>query len=305
MISSRIKWPFPNVNTDPWYEAFFDMIEAQDATAYASREDRQFVIMGGGTVTFVKVTDTLSWSAEFEITSGPSGYLWTIPAGSVTVLDGQVVYLPLVRAPITNTAVVPTAASRVPSDDTSVIMGVRMDDRIYFRNGACIADGSPGSLFTTATDWAHPGTIGSVTPNTGDFTDVTAQTIDVINSVPGAIATFVSVVNPVATISDKGLGLAAVSMDDTLATSYSLPAYVSTFVINAITAPFTVHLPVTGSAGQRHNIKVFRASTQPVTVDGFTLGSGNNIEGVPNMLLAAPQSVTVEYDMTNSEWVII
>ena len=50
--SDRLLWPYPSASDDPWYEKFVSLVKAQDASAYASREDRQTILGGGSTLYF-------------------------------------------------------------------------------------------------------------------------------------------------------------------------------------------------------------------------------------------------------------
>lgn len=142
-----MKWPFPAENQDPWFDSFEDMVSAVDASGHAAREDRNVWMGGGGTVSWDATLSTLSWTEDLEIYSTEVGFLHTIPAGNVSLQDGQLFYVDLVRRPTGNVTVSPTAASQVPSTDTALAIAIRRGDDIYFRFGAKIADGESFDIF--------------------------------------------------------------------------------------------------------------------------------------------------------------
>ena len=141
--SPRMEWPIPTENQNPWYEAFVALVSAQDASAFAAREDRQIIMLGGGTVSWT--APTLTWDAPISLTAPIEGFLWTIQAGSVTIEDGQALYATLVRGPTANTAVAVAVGSQVPSSDQALVLAVRVGTRLYFRTGLSLASGGSAS----------------------------------------------------------------------------------------------------------------------------------------------------------------
>ena len=142
-LSPRQKWSYPNENQDPWWPAYQAQINAQDASVYSLREDKNAVLMGGGTFTFDATGSTLDWSDTIELLAAPTGRLWQAPAGVVSMTEGSILFVTLPRAPIQNTGIsigVTNALPDVLMDDRLVI-GVRRNDRVYFRNGSVLGDG--------------------------------------------------------------------------------------------------------------------------------------------------------------------
>ena len=140
-LSPRLRWPVPEENQDPWYPTFTFMVQAMDASAYASREDRHLIFLGGGDVCFDAGTNSLSWSAPIYILAAISGFFWTIPAGSLTIAEGQLAYMDLARAPTQNTAVELTVTTKVPNSDIALIFCIRKNDRVVFHNGVVLVAG--------------------------------------------------------------------------------------------------------------------------------------------------------------------
>lgn len=145
--TTKMMWPFPAIDQDPWYESFSSMVSAMDASGYAAREDRQLLLGGGGIVEFTSSSGLLSWGANFEIFSTVSGFVFTIPAGSVTLVDGEVAYAVVTRAPTQNLTLSMIVANTVPNTDGALIFGVRRGSSVYWRNGSKSDDGIPGNIF--------------------------------------------------------------------------------------------------------------------------------------------------------------
>lgn len=96
--SNRMNWPFPTENQTPWYEAFEDLIAAQDTSSFAARDDRNLVIAGGGNLSWTVATSTFQWTADIRVLSPITGGLLTIPAAALVLDDGDAVFVNLVRA---------------------------------------------------------------------------------------------------------------------------------------------------------------------------------------------------------------
>ena len=199
--SPRMEWPIPTENQNPWYEAFVAFISAQDSSAFAAREDRQIIMLGGGVVSWA--APTLTWTSVFRLTAPIEGFLWEVPIGSVTIEDGEALYATLVRGPTSNMTVSVAVASQVPSSDQAIVLAVRVGTRIYFRTGLSLGDGESASggvspsgqsnfwgVFATAADL--PNVAGSSTQSVALTVGATAYNIvdsttyQCTNATPGA-----------------------------------------------------------------------------------------------------------------------
>lgn len=137
--SPRMGWPYPSENEQPWFEIFEDFIRALDASAYAGREDRNLILMGGGTVSWDGTT--LSWSEPIEVLSPNTGLLAQIPAGSISPNDGQVVRGDIPRAIGINTSMALGLASFAANNNNSILFAIRRGTRVYWRNGLLMESG--------------------------------------------------------------------------------------------------------------------------------------------------------------------
>lgn len=146
--SPRMKWPYPNENVDPWFDAFEDMVAQIDASSYSSREDRQLVMAGGGVFSFDSVAETLDWDDTLEVLSPVTGFRMDLAADSVNIADGQVLYVNLTRSPTVNVTVSALVADQVPSTDDAYVIAIRRGTTVYFRHGMALSSGVSKNLFT-------------------------------------------------------------------------------------------------------------------------------------------------------------
>lgn len=145
--TKQMIWPYPNKDSDPWFEAFETMVAAMDASGYAAREDRNIIFGGGGDVIWDAGTGTLTWADPIVAYSMISGFKLSAPAGSLIVPDNQVIYINLTRHPQTNASLAVTTASTVPNTDAAMILAVRVGATIYWRWGSKIETGETLNLF--------------------------------------------------------------------------------------------------------------------------------------------------------------
>jgi hypothetical protein len=142
--STKMLWPYPNQDQDPWYDAFVAFVAAMDSSVYMSREDRQLVIHGGGSISF---TDpTLTWTAPIYVFSPATGFYAQIAAGSASITAGQVAYIDMPRSMTANQTVTLTVANQAPNTDTALVLAVRLGTQVIFRTGVFVNDGSIAAL---------------------------------------------------------------------------------------------------------------------------------------------------------------
>ena len=133
--SPRMQWPYPAENKNPWYESFEGLVAAMDASAYAAREDRQLLLAGGGTVYWNSAASTLQWDDTIRVVSPITGFASQVAAGSVSIVDGESLYLSIIRAPTRNVTIEVVVAAQVPSSDRALVLCSRIGTQIYWRNG--------------------------------------------------------------------------------------------------------------------------------------------------------------------------
>jgi hypothetical protein len=149
--SPRMRWSYPAEGQNPFFESFESMIAAQDASVFSTVEDRNVLVMKGGILSFNALSGLLSWTDAIELNSAVTGFLWSIASSSITMADGDYLFLRLARNPITNTTLTLEVASKLPSNDLDrpLVLGIRRGDRIYFRDGKILIDSQSVALFST------------------------------------------------------------------------------------------------------------------------------------------------------------
>lgn len=133
--SPRMQWPVPSEGQDPWYQAFVSMLNAIDASAFASREDRNLILAGGGSVSWNATTGVLTWSAPLRLLSASTGFFNELPAGTAVLQNGQILYGSVTRLPGGNVSMSPQVAGAVPGSDSLVALCIRIGSKLYWRNG--------------------------------------------------------------------------------------------------------------------------------------------------------------------------
>ena len=150
--SGRMGWPVPDEGVDPWYDAFLGLVGAVDTSGFASRENAGILMTGGGQLSLNSTTGVMTWQSDINIFAPITGYLWTLPGpeitggGTVTIQNGQVLYVNLNRAPTGNTTLGVLTASQIPNTDNAFLLGIRIGTKVYFRNGAVLTAGSPADV---------------------------------------------------------------------------------------------------------------------------------------------------------------
>lgn len=97
--------------------------------------------MGGGNLTWVQGTSTLAWTSDIQILSTITGHTLTVAADSLTLDDGEIAYVNVVRSPTTSSTRTPQVSSQIQSSDNAYLLAIRVGGNVYFRNGQRLADG--------------------------------------------------------------------------------------------------------------------------------------------------------------------
>ena len=148
--TNKMLWPYPAKDTDPWFENFESMVTAMDSSGYAAREDRNLLLSEGGLVSFTASSGLLAWDASIVLLSPISPFKLTLPAGSVTLLDGERLYVNVTRAPSSSASLSSYVAAQVPNTNDAMLLAVRSGSDVYFKNGSRVADGDSKTLFESA-----------------------------------------------------------------------------------------------------------------------------------------------------------
>lgn len=151
------QWPTPNEHEDPFFESFQALVEAQDSSVFAAKENTETVLSGGGVVSWDAGSGELTWAATIEIPATMAGFLWQLPAGDATIPDGSVLYVSLTHPPVSNVTLAAAVGSQLPVGDPYFLIAIRRGTSVYFRNGAVLKDGQSVALFTGGTAFGSVG----------------------------------------------------------------------------------------------------------------------------------------------------
>lgn len=150
--TSRMSWPYPSEHLRRWYSSFEDFAGAQDASAFAARVDRNQLVIGGGELTFTLSTGALAWAEDIDFPSPITGFKQTLIPASVNMIEGDYLYVSMVRNPLTNQTLTPTVSQQVPSSDNDFVIAIRVNNRLYFRNGLVLRANETYEVFASPTN---------------------------------------------------------------------------------------------------------------------------------------------------------
>jgi len=147
--TARLNLEYPAEYQDPWFQIFERFVNGLDAALYAGREDRNLILLGGGTVAWDATAEELSFSLDIVITSPQTGYAMSLSTAEspITIQDGQVLYVDLSRGATGAASLTPYVGNVVPSSNNAFMLAVRRGTIVYFRNGRGFADGDSGTLY--------------------------------------------------------------------------------------------------------------------------------------------------------------
>lgn len=148
--TDRMGFPFPSQNKDPYFNDFESMMRALDAAGFAGREDRNIFVVSTATFTYAAFTGLLTWGDEIDIFVATTGRLLVVPAGSVNLLDGQVLWVDLVRGSLSNQTLVAQVSSTIPSSNTALILAFRFGTLVLFRGSRVLLDGESGAVLSVS-----------------------------------------------------------------------------------------------------------------------------------------------------------
>jgi len=149
---ARMGWTFPSEGDDPWFNGLKQFFQQLDAAGFAYSENTNVIPMSGGIFSFVASTNQLTWGTAIELSSFTSGFTASITAGSLTITDGQVLYVDMPRGLTQNTTITLNTAAKLAASSGKLLhdkiaIGIRRGTRIIFRNGVVLVDGVSQKVF--------------------------------------------------------------------------------------------------------------------------------------------------------------
>ena len=95
--TTRLGWIYPTEEQKDWWNIWKTLVNQMDSDVWASFENSFLVLSGGGDIYLDTVMDTLAWSGDLYIRSLLTMGTVRIPAGSVTLEDGNIGYVVVSR----------------------------------------------------------------------------------------------------------------------------------------------------------------------------------------------------------------
>jgi hypothetical protein len=154
-LTPRLKYPFPDFLTDPWFDEITSFFLGVDGTNWAVTEDRNLFTTGGGTLTLDGAANTLTWTMPIYLQTFSVGISWRLEATTVTIFPGQIMWVQvdrrtLVENPATTRPVTAVMSNVLLTSDPQklqdkIILGFRRGNKFYWRTGCVLADGVPST----------------------------------------------------------------------------------------------------------------------------------------------------------------
>lgn len=141
--SSNIKYPIPNRGDKGSYDKFVSLINRIDEEDWAARTDRNLAVIGGGTVNLSN-NGEVTWTEDFvfiDQMTGKQGVL-SSDQSPITLSDGDVGWVNVVRGPIQNYSLDISVDSTVPNTSKSQALFARYGDELWVKNRRTISSGN-------------------------------------------------------------------------------------------------------------------------------------------------------------------
>lgn len=129
---------YPDEGERPYYDKISNFFNSLDRAVYSRLEDWNYVLFGGGTITFDSGSGSLSWTSPIYLLNLVTGYKYIINAGSIDVSIGDVVYIPISRKLNEDKTVTfsktNTILNVVSEYDGVYLFGIRAGNNFVMRN---------------------------------------------------------------------------------------------------------------------------------------------------------------------------
>jgi len=151
-LTPRNNFPYPSEREQPFFDTFKAGQLAQDAAIFANSDNTNVVWQKGGIFSWDASTDTLFWTDDIYVNGFHSPFGGTIPEGSVTIQENEIIYFQFPRlVQGDNTILSLFRSSRIFLEGVRLhdlkLFVTRRDGVLYFANGMTLKDGDTGPLF--------------------------------------------------------------------------------------------------------------------------------------------------------------
>jgi hypothetical protein len=133
--TSKLNLPYPTEGQPQWSSIFSAMMNTVDAYIWCAIENTNLILTGGGAISFVSGTGTLSWDEDFVLISTLSGGEITIPAGSLPgIADGEIFYVTVARPVSGLRELTMSKGTSLGGNYNNVFLGLRRGTDVILRN---------------------------------------------------------------------------------------------------------------------------------------------------------------------------
>lgn len=161
-LSQRLSLPIPEEFDQDWFQEFVDLVNQVDTSLFASRDQRNVFLNGGGTVD-MDASGLVTWQDAFQIFHGSTGFAGSIAANptGTTLQDGEFLYADFVRGPSgLYTPALVKSSGAVPANDNAVILFARTGQYLWVYQQGVIDSLAPpfatGGTFQTGEKLIYP-----------------------------------------------------------------------------------------------------------------------------------------------------
>lgn len=136
--TSRLGIPYPSKNAREWFDEWQAMMNSVDSNLFGLLDGRNVFESGGGVISWN--VPTLDWSESLGFVSPTFGKVATVSVGSISVADGEFVFVVLSPGLTADTTTSLLTATRVPVDIGARVFAYRSGDVLYFTKGLSLSD---------------------------------------------------------------------------------------------------------------------------------------------------------------------
>lgn len=142
--TTRLGIPYPADGQSPWYASFKAFIDGVDAYLFSATEDRNLLVIGGGTLSWSD--GAFSWSDPIVFVTPSTGKLQTLEAGSISLIDGQMMLVSLTRGATVSVALTSSIATYATAGASILVFAFCLDGVLHLRTGQSATDGDSFTL---------------------------------------------------------------------------------------------------------------------------------------------------------------
>lgn len=132
---------YPNENQDPHYTTLVNFYNQNDLIMWNNKLRSNFILAGGGTLTWDAGNNLLSWTADFAIKHITTGFVVQYRYGTdltnreLTVTEGQLIYGEFPSSLSENQVRHLLNADSLDKEDNYYVLAWRWGNQLYFNNG--------------------------------------------------------------------------------------------------------------------------------------------------------------------------